>query len=45
MVQCTYLQSRNADADIENGLMDVAWEGNTGTKWQSSSDILTYMLP
>ena len=32
MVQCTYLQSRNAVADIENGLMDVAWEGNTGTK-------------
>ena len=31
MVQCTYLQSRKADTDIENGLMDVAWEGKDGT--------------
>ena len=37
----TYLQGRNRDADIENGLVDTGDEKG-GTNWESSTD--TYSL-
>ena len=39
----TYLQGRNRDADIENGLVDTAGEGEDGMNWECS--IETYTLP
>ena len=36
----TYLQGRNGDADVENGLMDTAGEGRD---WESGTDM--YGLP
>ena len=37
----TYLQGRNSDRDIEDGLVDTVGEGEGGTNQQSSSDIYT----
>ena len=31
MVRWTYLQGRNGEADVENGLMDPGREGEDGT--------------
>ena len=39
----TYLQGRNRDTDLENGLVDTAGEGEGGTNWESSIEI--YILP
>ena len=36
----TYLQGRNGDTDIENGLVDTAGEGG-GVDWESSTDLHT----
>ena len=39
----TYLQGRDRDADIENGLVGTAaGEGEGGTNWESSTDIIHY---
>ena len=35
----TYLQGRNRDADVENGLVDTVGEGEDGASWESSIDI------
>ena len=37
-----FLQGRNRDSDVENGLVDTAGEGEGGTNWESS--IETYTL-
>ena len=39
----TYLQGRNRDADVENGLVDmgVRREGEGETNWKSSTDVYT----
>ena len=34
---------QNWDADVDNGLVDTAGEGEGGTNWESSTDI--YILP
>ena len=39
----TYLQGRNRDADVENGLVDTVKEGEGGMNWESS--IERYPLP
>ena len=39
----TYLQGRNGDSDIENGLMDTVGEGESGTNWENNTNI--YTLP
>ena len=39
----TYLQGRNRDADIKNGLVDPAEEGEGGMNWESNIGI--YSLP
>ena len=39
----TYLQGRNRDTDIENGLMDRVREGERATNCESSFD--THTLP
>ena len=39
----TYLQGRNRDAGIKNGLRDTAVEGEGGSSWESSINI--YTLP
>ena len=39
----TYLQGRNKDADIENGLVDTVQGGAGGTNWESSTE--THRLP
>ena len=36
MVQWTYLQDRNRDADVENELLDTAGEEEAGKNWESS---------
>ena len=38
-----YLQGRNGDADVENGLVDTVGEGEGGMNCKSSIDI--YTLP
>ena len=35
----TYLQGRNRDADIENGLAHKAGEGDFGNNWDRSIDM------
>ena len=35
----TYLQGRNGDTDIQNGLVDTAGEGEGGKNWESIIDI------
>ena len=35
------MQGRNGDTDIENGLMDIAGEGEGGKNWESIIDIYT----
>ena len=37
-----FLQGRNKDVDIENGLEDTGWEGEAG---RSESSIDIYTLP
>ena len=37
------MQDRNRDADIENGCVDMAGEGEGGTNWEIRTDI--YTLP
>ena len=37
----TNVQGSNRDADIEDGLVDTAGEGEGGTNWESSIDIYT----
>ena len=37
----TYLQGRNTDADIENGLADTAGEGEGGINWKSNIEPYT----
>ena len=37
----TYLQRRSRDADIENGVMDTAGEGNGRSNWESCLGIHT----
>ena len=37
------LQGRNRDADVENGCVDTAGEGEGGTNWESCIDV--YTLP
>ena len=39
----TYLQGRNKDADLENGIVDAAGEGDSGMNWEGSADIYTTM--
>ena len=39
----TYLQGRDRDADIKNGLVNTAGEGEGGKNWEISIDI--YILP
>ena len=39
----TYLQGSSGNPDIENRLVDIMWEGEGGTNWESS--IETYTLP
>ena len=39
----TYLQGRNEDSDIENGLVDMVAEGDCGTIGQSSINIYTLL--
>ena len=39
MEQWTYLQGRNRDADVENGLVDTVGEGKSGINSESSTDI------
>ena len=36
-----YLQGRNGDAEVENGLVDTVGDGEGGTNWKSSTDIHT----
>ena len=42
-LQKSNMQGRNRDADIENGLVDTAGEGEWGTNLESSIEI--YSLP
>ena len=42
-LQKSNMQGRNRDADIENGLVDTAGEGEWGTNLESSIEI--YILP
>ena len=35
----TYLQGRNRQADVENTLVEVVGEGESGTYWEGSTDI------
>jgi len=37
----TYLQRRNGDADVGNGLVDTAGEGEARTNWEGSIDVYT----
>ena len=37
----TYLQRRNGDADVGNGLVDTAGEGEARTNWESSIYVYT----
>ena len=37
----TYLQGRNRDTDVENGLVDTEGEGESGLSWESSIDKYT----
>ena len=37
----TYLQGRNRDTDVENGLVETAEEQKGGTNWESSIDKYT----
>ena len=39
----TYLQNSNRDTDVENRLVDIVGEGESGTNWESIME--TYMLP
>ena len=39
----TYLQGRNKDADIENGLVDTVQGGAGGTNWESSTETHTLL--
>ena len=39
----TYLQGSSGNPDIENRLVDIVWEGEGGTNWESSTE--TYTLP
>ena len=39
----SYLQERNGDADIENGLVDIVAEGKSGMNGESSIDIYTLL--
>ena len=38
-----YLQSRNRDADVENGCVDTGGDGEGGVNWEMGTDI--YTLP
>ena len=38
-----YLQGRNRDTDVENGLADTAEEGEDGTNWENSFEIYIYI--
>ena len=37
----TYLQRRNGDADVGNGLVDTVAEGEARTNWENSIDVYT----
>ena len=39
----TYLQGKNGDTDVENGLVDTVWEGVSGTNGESSIDVYTLL--
>ena len=34
-----WLQDRNRDTDIENGVVTIAWEGEDRMSWESNNDI------
>ena len=40
----TYLQGKNRDADIGNGLVGTGREEEGGTDWESSTDIYTLFV-
>ena len=40
----TYLQGRNRDTDVENGLVETAEEQKGGTNWESSIDKYTLSI-
>ena len=39
----TYLQGRNRDTDMENGLTDTRCGGESGVNWESSIDMYTLL--